>query len=383
MVELAGWIVGIVGRLDAVPSRLVAAEVVRRGGVVRRGLSRRTGLVVIGHGALRQLADGRLQDKLERAAAAHAPCLSENAFLRELRLLPPLPSPASAILLEDLPAQAGLSGDVVRLLVLFDVLQPVDDRCSFRDLVAAREVARLLRERLRLADILEGSGRLAHRDGVDQPLTRLKLVGDGGRLARRIGDCIAELDGQLRLALADPASPTADELFEAAEEAEQAGDLAAAESSYRRCIDADRTDPIALFNLANVLRERGSRGEAKLILQQALELDPGFAEAWYNLAGLLHAGGQRHAARRCLERAIAADPDYADPLYNLAQLRFEAGDLERAADLWRRYLRLDPDSEWSRRARHGLALCRRKAGGRSQPCRTGPQGPAGLLEIPS
>ena len=369
MVELAGRIVGIVGRLDAVPSRLVAAEVARRGGVVRRGLSRRTSLVVIGHGAVRQLADGRLQDKLERAEAARAACLGENAFLRDLGLLPPLPTQAGAIALEDLPAQAGLAGEVVRLLVLFDVLQPVEGRCSFRDLVAAREVARLLREGLRLTEILEGSGRLAHRDGADQPLTRLKLVCDGGRLARRIGDRIVELDGQLRLSLADPASPTADELFEAAEEAEQAGDLAAAESFYLRCIDADRSDPIALFNLANVLRERGSRGEARLVLQQALELDPGFADAWYNLAGLLHGGGQRQAACRCLERAIATDPDYADPLYNLAQLRFEAGDLGEAAELWRRYLRLDPDSEWSRRARHGLALCQRQAGASTQ--RTG------------
>ena len=369
MVELAGRIVGIVGRLDPVPSRLVAAEVARRGGVVRRGLSRRTSLVVIGHGAVRQLADGRLQDKLERAEAARAPCLGENAFLRELGLLPPLAAQAGAISLDDLPVQAGLAGDLVRLLVLFDVLQPVDDRCSFRDLVAAREVARLLREGVRLADILEGSGRLAHRDGADQPLTRLKLVCEGGRLARRIGERIAELDGQLRLALTDPASPTADELFEAAEQAEQAGDLAGAEIFYRRYLDVDRTDPIALFNLANVLRERGSRGEARLVLQQALELDPGFADAWYNLAGLLQAGGQRHAAGRCLERAIAADPDYADPLYNLAQLRFEAGDLDDAAELWRRYLRLDPDSEWSRRARHGLALCQRQSGASTQ--RTG------------
>jgi Tfp pilus assembly protein PilF len=360
MVELAGRMVGIVGRLAALPSRLVTAEVARRGGVVRRGLSRRTDLLVIGHGALRQAADGRLQDKLERAKAAGAPCLSENAFLRELGLLPALAPQAGAMPLEDLPAQAGLAGDRVELLVLFDVIQPVGGRCSFRDLVAAREVARLLREGLRLAEIMEGSGRLAHRGGADQPLTRLKLVCDGGRLARRMDDRIVELDGQLRLSLADPVSPTADELFEAAEDAEQAGDLEAAATFYQRCVDVDRTDPIALFNLANVLRELGTRGEARLVLQQALELDPAFADAWYNLAGLLHAGGQKHAAGRCLERAIAADPDYADPLYNLAQLRFEAGDLDGAAELWRRYLRLDPDSEWSRRARHGLALCRRQ-----------------------
>ena len=66
------------------------------------------------------------------------------------------------------------------------------------------------------------------------------------------------------------------------------------------------------------------------------------------------------AAREGFERAIAADPDYADPLYNLAQLEFEAGALRRARELWQRYLTLDPDSEWSRTARHGLALCQRQ-----------------------
>jgi tetratricopeptide (TPR) repeat protein len=360
MVEFADQIVGIVGRPAAVPSRVVAAEVARRGGVVRRGLSRRTSLVMIAQGALSQLADGRLQDKLERAQAAGVPCLSENALLRALELLPVDPLRASALALDELPARTGLTSEVVDLLALFDVIQPDGGQCSFGDLVAAREVARLIGEGVDISAILENAGRLARRGGADQPLSRLKLVCDEtGRLARRIDDRIAELDGQFRLPLADPGNLSADELFEAAEEAEQAGDLEAAEIFYRRCVDVDRSDPIALFNLANVLRELGRPGEARLALQRTLDLEPAFADAWYNLAGLLDAGAQREAARLCLERAIAADPDYADPLYNLAQLHFEAGDVVKAGELWRRYLRLDPDSEWSRRARHGLALCRR------------------------
>jgi hypothetical protein len=34
---------------------------------------------------------------------------------------------------------------------------------------------------------------------------------------------------------------------------------------------------------------------------------------------------------------------------------------ERARDLWQRYLTLDPDSDWSRTARKGLALCQHQA----------------------
>jgi tetratricopeptide (TPR) repeat protein len=321
-------------------------------------------MVVVGRGALRQLADGRLADKLTQADALGARCLSENQFLRALGLLPPAPPEAGALALDELPARTGLSPEVVDLLVLFDVVQPRDRQCSFRELVAAREVARLLADGLPLSEILESAGRLAQPGGADHPLTRLKLISDeAGRLARRIGDHIAELDGQLRLPLANPGNPSADELFEAAEEAEQAGDLVGAASLYRRCVDLDRTDPIALFNLANVVRELGRPGEAKLILQRALDLDPMFADAWYNLAAILKAEGQNQAARQCLERAVAADPDYGDPLYNLAQLHFEAGDLQQAGELWRRYLRIDPDSEWSRKARQGLRLCRQQGQG--------------------
>jgi tetratricopeptide (TPR) repeat protein len=249
-----------------------------------------------------------------------------------------------------------------RLLELFEVIQPQDGALSFRDLIAAREVARLTAAGLGVAEIIAsvvdlGGGTKACED---HPLARLKLVCDEqGHLARRIGNRFAELDGQMRLPLANPGNPSVDEVFEAAEEAEQRGDLVRAEGLYRRCARLDPSDPIAPFNLANVLREQGRRGEAKSYLQLATVIDPALADGWYNLALLVEAEGQKGLARAHLERAIAADPDYADPLYWLAKLHFEAGELAAAAQLWQRYLRLDPDSEWSRLARKGLMLCRR------------------------
>jgi tetratricopeptide (TPR) repeat protein len=247
--------------------------------------------------------------------------------------------------------------------MLFGLIEPCARQCSFRDLVSAREVARLLREGLDLPAILATAEQVARRSPArDHPLTRLKLVGDGrGQLARRIDGALGELDGQMRLPLPRTDNPSVDELFENAEEAEQTGDLATAEALYRRCIALDRSDPIALFNLANVLcaQERGAA--AKLYLQLAASIDPGLAEAWYNLALLLDAEGDRGAARVAFERAIGADPDYADPLYNLGHLEFEAGAFTKACELWQRYLTLDPDSEWSRKARHGLALCQRQS----------------------
>jgi tetratricopeptide (TPR) repeat protein len=364
MIDLGDQTVTIIGRLAALPNRVAAAEIRRQGGTVRRGLSPLTTVVAVGREAAAQLADGRLQAKLVRADEIGASCISEAMLLRALHLVPPAARIDGALRVDALPEKVGLDQEATRLLLLFDVIQPRGGVLGFRDLVAAREVARLLKEGLPLADIIEGAVQVGGRGaGDDQPLARLKLVCDErGQLARSIDDRFAELDGQMRLALPNPGNPSADELFEAAEDAEQAGDLANAEILYRRCIGVDKRDPIAPFNLANVLREQGRLSEAKSWLHLSIAVDPTFADAWYNLALLVDAEGRKRLARAYLERAAAADPDYADPLYRLAQLHFEASELAEASRLWRRYLILDPDSEWSRRARHGLALCRRGGG---------------------
>jgi tetratricopeptide (TPR) repeat protein len=359
VVDLADKIVSVIGGFAQAPNALVAKEVARRGGVVRRGLSQGTAMVVVGRRSLSQLADGRLQAKLARADQIGAECLSENALLRLVDLLPASGGAGTgAVRLEQLPERSGLDPTVVRLLVLYDIIQPQSGECGFRDLIGAREVARLLVEGLSLADIVRSAETLGcAREGA-QALARLKLVCDErGRLARRFGEALAELDGQLRLPLPHADNPPVDEVFDAAEEAEQSGDLVTAALLYRRCVSMDAHDPIAPFNLANVLRELGQRGQAKLFLELALDIDPEFADAWYNLALLTVAAGDREGARVCLERAIAADPDYADPVYNLAKLHFEAGRFADASRMWQRYLVLDPDSEWSRRARSGLRLC--------------------------
>jgi tetratricopeptide (TPR) repeat protein len=362
VLDLADKIVSVIGRFATAPDHLVTAEVERRGGILRRGLPPSAAIVAIGRRSLAQLADGRLAAKLARADEIGAMCLSENGLLRALDLLPAAQTAGiGAIPLAELPERAGLDLALVRVLMLYDVIQPRAGACSFRDLIAAREVARLLAEGLALADIVRSAERLARAGdgGEDHPLARLKLVCDErGRLARRVGDAYAELDGQIRLSLPRTDNPSVDEVFDAAEEAEQAGDLATAATLYRRCVSMDPHDPIAPFNLANVLRERGQTAAAKLFLELALALDPEFADAWYNLALLKEAAGDRQAAASCLERAIAADPDYADPLYNLAKLLFEQRRYAEAGRLWQRYLALDPDSDWSRRARSGLRLCR-------------------------
>ncbi|MEM8948563.1 MAG: tetratricopeptide repeat protein [Pseudomonadota bacterium] len=368
MIDFSEKTITIVGRLAAVASERAFDAVVAAGGVVRRGQPRHGGILVIGRQAFRQLDRGGLRRRIQAADEAGARCISEIMFLEALGLLERAPTAAGVVDLEHLPDKTGLDADTLRLLILFDIIRPSANQCSFRDLVAAREVARLLGEGISLGDVIEGASRIAgsrpqrHAGPFqqDQPLARLRLVSDQyGQIAHQIGSTLADLDGQLRLPLPDADNPSIDELFEAAEEAEWLGELPVAAKLYKRCMRLDRKDPIASFNLANVLRESDDIEGAVFHLRIALGLDPYFADAWYNLALIMDGKGEKRAAMEGFERATQADPDYADPIYNLAQLHFDDENYAEAEQLWTRYIALDSESEWSRRARYGIALCRR------------------------
>ena len=369
MIDLSDKTVTIVGRLADMSSDVVAHAVAEFGGAVRRGQPRHGGILVIGRLAFRQLDRGGLRRRIQAADEAGARVVSEAMLLEALGLSEPAPKTTGVVHLDHLPSKTGLDVETLRLLILFDIIRPQENQCGFRDLVAAREVARLLGEGIGLGDIIEGAKRIAdnrpQRSGgpfhQDQPLARLRLVSDQyGQIVHQIGSALADLDGQLRLPLPDADNPAIDELFEAAEEAEWLGELPVATKLYQRCMRLDRKDPIAPFNLANVLRESDDIDGAVFHLRIALGLDPHFADAWYNLALIMDSKGEKAAAMEGFERAVDADPSYADPIYNLAQLHFDEENFEDAAALWSRYLDLDPDSEWSRRARYGIALCRRQ-----------------------
>ena len=350
------------GRLGAVPRQAARREVERRGGRIRRAIDQGTDLVVVGHLAFRQLDGGRLRRQLERAQAAAARRLSENRFLALAGLRPAGAAPQPTLPLATLATQSGLDAASVELLALFDVIEATEEGCGFRDVVAAREAARLLAQGASLAEIVAGSLALrGNRDPLPRSLAQARLVRAAPQgLAVEIGGGLAELDGQMRLALAEDGNPTREELLDAAERAEDGGDLERAERCYRRCLAVDRNDTVALFNLANVVRERGRGKEARLHLERALGLDPGYGEAWYNLADLAEAEGARARARSCLREALAIDPDFADALFNLARLHYRDGAFAEAAPLFERYLELDAASEWSRAARDHLAVCRRE-----------------------
>ena len=164
-----------------------------------------------------------------------------------------------------------------------------------------------------------------------------------------------KLDGQLALPL-EESRATADDIFERAEDCELNGDLIRAERWYRLASKMERTDPVASFNLANVLDALGREQEAALAYQEAVARDPAFAEAWVNLGILHERRGAADAGKRCYARAIAACPESSEGLHNFALLLTRANSFAEAVPLWERYIATKPTD--SSRALRLLALCR-------------------------
>src|SRR3954471_4215874 len=91
--------------------------------------------------------------------------------------------------------------------------------------------------------------------------------------------------------------PAPDDVFEQAEACELAGDLDGAERWYRIATHIDRTDPVAPFNLGNVLDSLISNRPQEAAFAYDQAVDPRFAEAWVNLGALRERKGAVDAAR--------------------------------------------------------------------------------------
>ncbi len=310
-------------------------------------MSRRTDVVVVGRRAHELLDGGRLDRRLALVARDRTRIISEGALLRLLGLAEALPQAERPFTVAQLAAQTGLPVRTVETLALMDVVEVNDDgRCAFRDLVAVRAVARRLTEGASLSEVLAGL--------LPQSATSARVLeGD----VARIGAAVSR--GQMHLPLPESGNPTADDLFEQAYAAEEDGDMSVAAAFYERCLSADRSDPTAPFNLANVLSTVGRLAEARAYYERALAIDSRFVEARFNLAHRLEASGDATGAKKQLVAALKTDPAYADAWFNLATLHTRENDLAAAIRCWGKYLVLDPRGEWAEKARQSLSLCQR------------------------
>jgi tetratricopeptide (TPR) repeat protein len=347
--------VAFTGRL-ACMTRTEAFEVVRqRGGTPSETVTKRTKLLIVGELGWPLLDDGRPSNKLSRATAYGIPVANERRFLEWIGKVIP-DSVHKTYSTDQIAALSTLSGDMILKLVQLGLLDERNGSFGFRDLASARQVTKLLADGVRLSEIIRGVSQirkwlpdvgLANVRLHAGPSYNLEVEQPGGR---------TDKNGQFVLAV-DHAQNDPEDLFEQAQSAEEAGDIAEAERLYRILMKADPTDASAPFNLGNLLRASARSVEAEAALRAATRTDPTFADAWYNLGDLLDEQGRVEAAIECLRTALKVAPDYTDAMFNLALLLQRKNQYAEAADYWRRYLTNDRQSEWASRARRSLKFC--------------------------
>jgi tetratricopeptide (TPR) repeat protein len=352
-----GLTVSIIGVPERVPIARLRRELERRGAILMRRVVYDTRVTVIAHGALNRLASGRLDGVLARAGM-RSEVMTEHQFLRTLDLLAPADPKRREYEREAFSRLSRLDPKEQMWLELFDVIEADDGRFDFADVVLARQIRSLLDQGLSIPSIIGAAiafRRAASRDALNQLGNLVQLP--GGEIVVRMGNWLAEIDGQLRLDLDDSPLLTG-ELYDMAENAEQIGDWQGAERFYRRCIQADPGDALSHYNCANAVRQQDRVQEAAILYRRATELDPLLADGWYNLACLAQDRGDLDQARRHFERALSCDANYADALFNLAVLHLDRGDARAALPLFEQYAAQDPNSRWGRAAHKAAALCR-------------------------
>ena len=354
---LAGQTLFLVGRIQGLTRQRLDALVRLREAKLATRPGRTISVIAFGHSAVdRALDDGRVA--LPAGLPATAALISENVLRRQLGLLPPPAEVDRSMGRAEIERLSGLSPNLLSCLVLFDVLEPVDERYAWSDLVAAREAARLLKRGVAIGNVLEASVALRRRGGN---LAEARLAeGPTGELLREVGGQLAELSGQLTMFGGQQKPRSIDDLLAEAEEAEAAGDHATAESLYTTAMRADTADPVLPFNLGNVFQAEGRAAEAKVAWQIAVARDPAFAEAWYNLALAAEDEQQTDLAIAEYRRAVKARPDWGDAHFNLAMLLTQVERCEEALAAWQRFLEVEPAGKHAATAQKAIALCRMK-----------------------
>lgn len=256
-------------------------------------------------------------------------------------------------------------------------LVPPLESYSFSDLIAIRTILELRGKGFRSRNIAEAVSSLRRKlDDVKQPLSELRILSDGRKIAVRVaGHKMEALTGQI---LFD---------FEAAElggvrdfpERKQGGDLlresevwfqqgldleetgAPVEKvleAYQKVVELNPAAAGALVNLGTIHYRQRKFGEAERYYKQAIAADPSYPLAEFNLGNLYDEQGRLPDAFHHYKRTLALNPQYADAHFNLALLCERTGDTLKAVLHWKIYLKLDRTGQWAEIARRQLERLR-------------------------
>ena len=130
----------IVGRLHGVTRKRLRAVVERIGGELAGRPSSRVDVIALAHGSAPSVLRDAPRLTLPTGVGPAAKVISELTLKRMLGLVQPAAYQDRTLDEADLMRASKLSEDVLACLAAFDVLEPIDGRFIYRDVLVAREV---------------------------------------------------------------------------------------------------------------------------------------------------------------------------------------------------------------------------------------------------
>lgn len=258
---------------------------------------------------------------------------------------------------------------------------------GFADLIALKTLQKLRENRIPAERIRRALTSLSRKlAGVERPLTELKIISDGKKIAVDLGDGRMEaLTGQLLFdfetsTLKRPTEMKRVEKASSRQEQERESEywfqigLQLEESgapppeamrAYERSLELNPNAAGACVNMGTIHYQARNLAEAERCYRRSIEVDSEYPLAHFNLANIYDEQGRFEEAGAHYLLALRLRPDYADAHYNLALLYEKTGEPMRAIKHWRQYLKIDSASPWAGIARQQLdSLLRVTLGGR-------------------
>lgn len=256
-------------------------------------------------------------------------------------------------------------------------LIPAATGYTFSDLIAFQTLIKLRENKISSKEILRAMESLREKLGwVKQPLSELRVVSDGGRIAVHVsGQKMEAISGQILLDFdasqlggitAFPErkpkinrTRESEVWFQKGLELEETGaPVADAVNAYQKVLELNPGAAGALVNLGTIYYRQRKFADAEKYYLAAIEADPGYPLAQFNLGNLYDEQGRFAEALDFYRRALALNPHYADAHFNLALLCERQNEPLKAVHHWKAYLKLDNSGQWADIARRQLERLR-------------------------
>jgi anaerobic magnesium-protoporphyrin IX monomethyl ester cyclase len=140
-----------------------------------------------------------------------------------------------------------------------------------------------------------------------------------------------------------PPLPNAEEALQKGVSSHQAGQLDEAIHWYKKALQINSKNAVALSNMGFALQTTGKIEEAVASYQKAIAIKPDYAEAHSNLGNAMKKQGKMKEAATSYQKAIAIKPGHAKSHFNLGVALQEQGKLDEAVASYQKAIAIKPD----------------------------------------